>query len=136
MTLRRSRRNQQATVREAQRPVELQQIDKALSSLNAKLQHCMDRLDIVDQRIDEIYENSLNTPSHADVMEVRMHSAKLAAELARATVELRGEIGMAGDEARRAARMSQARAEEPPVALPVDLTVADEDEHRGYSASA
>ena len=35
---------------------------------------------------------ALDAPTHDDVLEVRLHSARVAAELARVTVELRAEI--------------------------------------------
>ena len=136
--LKRSRRQQQPS-KEARKAPSVAPLpeyaERALLTLTAKMQECVERLDIMDQRIDELYETAMNAPSHGDVMEVRMHSAKLAAELARATVELRGEIGMASDEARKAARVSRPAVEEPPMALPVDLSDEDED-RKGWSATA
>ncbi len=82
-------------------------LERSLTQLHETLAHCNARIEAVEKRVRELSENADAAPSHADVMEVRLHSAKLAAELARATVELRGEIGMANDEARRAARMSR-----------------------------
>lgn len=128
-------------------------IERALITLTNKMQQCMERLDELEHRVDELAEATMNAPSHSDVMEVRMHSAKLAAELARATVELRGEIGMAGEESRRAARLARATdTGEAPFTLPVDVDITsppqidiggryddDEDEtgdRKGWSASA
>lgn len=102
------------------------QLEKAFIALTAKVQDCIDRLDSLEHRIDELSESTMNSPSHSDVLEVRLHSAKLAAELARATVELRGEIGMASDEARRAARLARAADNsDPALALPVDVDLTD-----------
>ncbi len=39
-----------------------------------------------------IEEAAVDTPTHEDLLEVRIHSAKVAAELARVTIELRAEI--------------------------------------------
>jgi hypothetical protein len=103
-------------------------IERALITLTTKMQQCVERLDILEHRVDELAESVMNAPSHSDVLEVRMHSAKLAAEIARATVELRGEIGMASDEARRAARMANATTTgEVPVTMPVDVEIEKAD---------
>lgn len=82
------------------------------------LQRLAHRITQLEARLDDLVDNSAHAPSHSDLLEVRIHSAKLAAELARTTVELRGEIGMATDEARRAAiRRSREDVEE----LVIDL---------------
>lgn len=87
-------------------------------TINAQLEECLRRLTNLEAQIQDLFESAQHAPSHGDLLEVRIHSAKLAAELARTTVELRGEIGMATDEARKAAiRTSQANAEE----LVIDL---------------
>jgi hypothetical protein len=97
-------------------------VERALIALTGKMQHCIERLDEIDHRLDELTETVANVPSHSDVLEVRLHSAKLAAELARATVELRGEIGIATEETRRTARAARA-ATETAVSLPVDVEI-------------
>ncbi len=69
--------------------------------LDGRLEHLERRIDLVeDRRIDGI-----DVPTHEDVMEVRVHSAKVAAELTRVTVELRAEI----EEATRAAALQAPR---------------------------
>jgi len=40
----------------------------------------------------QLADAAVHLPTHEDLLEVRMHSAKVAAELARVTVELRAEI--------------------------------------------
>ena len=40
----------------------------------------------------QLEDATLHAPTHEDLLEVRMHSAKVAAELARVTVELKAEI--------------------------------------------
>ncbi|HEV3353779.1 MAG TPA: hypothetical protein VG076_12705 [Acidimicrobiales bacterium] len=40
----------------------------------------------------QLEDTTLRAPTQEDLLEVRMHSAKVAAELARVTVELRAEI--------------------------------------------
>ncbi len=112
-------------------------IERALITLTTKMQSCDQRLHDIERRLDELADNVEHAPSHSDVLEVRIHSAKLAAELARSTVELRGEIGMASDEARRAARLARSTEhDEVPVALPVDLDLTTEEHRRNWSESA
>jgi len=40
----------------------------------------------------QLEDAAVHLPTHEDLLEVRMHSARVAAELARVTVELRAEI--------------------------------------------
>ena len=51
-----------------------------------------DRLARLERRLDDAVDAADDLPSHGDVLEVRIHSARVAAELARVTVELRAEI--------------------------------------------
>lgn len=102
--------------------------DSALADLAVRMDEAMARVDRLESRLADLADAIANAPSHSDVLEVRLHSAKLAAELARATVELRGEIGMASDEARRAARLARStdyETGEVPVTLPVDVDLSE-----------
>jgi hypothetical protein len=67
-------------------------VERALVALVVHAQQIEGRLEKLERRIEEVSEDGLDAPSHTDLLEVRMHSAKVAAELARVTVELRGEI--------------------------------------------
>lgn len=53
-----------------------------------------DRLARVELRLDELgsADLGLENPTHHDVLEVRLHSARVAAELARVAVELQARI--------------------------------------------
>lgn len=66
--------------------------ERALVALAVHAQQLDGRIARLERRLDEATEASLDHPSHGDVLEVRVHSAKVAAELARVTVELRSEI--------------------------------------------
>lgn len=66
--------------------------ERALVALAVHAQQLDGRLERLERRLDEAAEAHLDLPSHNDVLDVRIHSAKVAAELARVTVELRGEI--------------------------------------------
>ena len=70
-------------------------VERALVALVVHAQQIEGRLDRLERRIDEVDEAGLDTPTHSDLLDVRMHSAKVAAELARVTVELKGEIEQA-----------------------------------------
>ena len=67
-------------------------VERALVALAVHAQQLGDRLDRLERRLDATVEASVDAPTHDDVLEVRVHSAKVAAELARVTVELRAEI--------------------------------------------
>ena len=67
-------------------------VERALVALAVHAQQLGDRLDRLERRLDATIETTVDAPTHDDVLEVRVHSAKVAAELARVTVELRAEI--------------------------------------------
>lgn len=67
-------------------------VERALVALAVHAQQLDDRLDRLERRLDSTIDASLDAPTHDDVLEVRVHSAKVAAELARVTVELRAEM--------------------------------------------
>jgi hypothetical protein len=67
-------------------------VERALVALAVHAQQLDDRLDRLERRLDTTIDASLDAPTHDDVLEVRLHSAKVAAELARITVELRAEM--------------------------------------------
>jgi hypothetical protein len=70
-------------------------VERALVALVVHAQQIEGRIDKLERRLDEVAESGLDAPTHSDVLEVRMHSAKVAAELARVSVELRAEIDRA-----------------------------------------
>jgi hypothetical protein len=47
-----------------------------------------DRLDLLDERVDDL---AMVVTTHEDLLEVRMHAARLAGEVARSVVELRAD---------------------------------------------
>jgi hypothetical protein len=61
----------------------------ALAVQAAQLDHRLERL---ERRVDATVDNSVEHVTYDDLLELRVHAAKLAAELARVTVELRSEI--------------------------------------------
>jgi hypothetical protein len=61
----------------------------ALAVQAAQLDHRLERL---ERRVEATVDESLEHVTYEDVLELRVHAAKVAADLARVTVELRSEI--------------------------------------------
>jgi len=66
--------------------------ERALVALAVHAQQLSDRVERLERRIEESEQASVVVPTTEDVMAVRLHSAKVAAELTRVSVELRAEI--------------------------------------------
>jgi hypothetical protein len=67
-------------------------VERALITIAVHAQQLDDRMVRLERRIDTVVEDHAGAPTHEDLLEVRMHSAKVAAELTRLSVALRGEI--------------------------------------------
>jgi hypothetical protein len=65
-----------------------------LVALAVHSQQLDDRLARMEMRLDELAgaDLTLELPTHDDLLEVRLHSARLSAEVARVTVELQARI--------------------------------------------
>jgi hypothetical protein len=66
--------------------------ERALVALAVHAQQLSDRVDRLEKRLEETEQEAAVIPTTEDVMAVRLHSAKVAAELTRVSVELRAEI--------------------------------------------
>ena len=66
--------------------------ERALVALAVHAQQLSDRLDRIEQRLEESEQTTVELPTSEDVLAVRLHSARVAAELTRVSVELRAEI--------------------------------------------
>jgi hypothetical protein len=64
--------------------------ERALVALAVHAQQMDDRLARIEARIDD--DLGLDVPTHDDLLEVRLHSARVAAELARVAVEMQARI--------------------------------------------
>jgi len=64
-------------------------VERALVAIATHAEQLDGRIVRLERRFEEA---AVDTPTQEDLLEVRMHSAKVAAELARVTVELRAEI--------------------------------------------
>jgi hypothetical protein len=72
--------------------VAVPRVERALVALAVQTQRLDQRLDELTRAVAECRDATLDLPTHEDVLEVRLHSARVAAELARVTVELQSEI--------------------------------------------
>jgi hypothetical protein len=68
--------------------------ERVLLALAVHSQQLGDRLDRLEARLDEIGEIDphLDAPTHDDLLEVRLHGARVSAEVSRLSVELQGRI--------------------------------------------
>lgn len=68
--------------------------ERVLVALAVHSQQLDDRLARMEHRIDELAgaDFGLELPTHDDLLEVRLHSARVAAELSRVSVELQARI--------------------------------------------
>ena len=80
------RRQREAVLAERLERIE-RRLDEVEDTVAAALR--ADRLDLLDERVDEL---AMTSTTHDDLLGVRMHAARLAAEVARSVVELRAEL--------------------------------------------
>ncbi len=66
--------------------------EKILVMLAMQSQQINDRLTRLEERFEASVRDSMAQPDQQDLLELRLHSARLAAELSRVTIELRAEI--------------------------------------------
>jgi hypothetical protein len=67
-------------------------VERAVIALAFHAQQLDDRLGRLERRLDDAEESTDALPTHDDLLDVRLHSARVSAELTRVTVELRAEI--------------------------------------------
>jgi hypothetical protein len=66
--------------------------EKILLTLVVQTQQINDRLTRLEDRFESSIRDAFDQPDQQDLLELRLHSARLAAELSRVTIELRAEI--------------------------------------------
>ncbi len=85
-------------------------IERALVAFAVHAQQLDERLERLERRLDASEDATLDLPTHDDLLDVRLHSARVAAELVRVTVELRSEIERAAIRGGTSARDQRAQA--------------------------
>jgi hypothetical protein len=73
--------------------------ERILLTLAVQTQQLNDRLTRLEDRVEAGMRDAAAQPDQQDLLELRLHSARLAAELSRVTVELRAEINDLRDDA-------------------------------------
>jgi hypothetical protein len=66
--------------------------EKILLTLVVQTQQLNDRLTRLEDRFEASVRDAIEQPDQEDLLDLRVHSARLAAELSRVTIELRAEI--------------------------------------------
>jgi len=94
---------------------------RILLQLIGQLRRTNERIDALEERVASLQRSVVHEVDAQDVLELRLHSARLAAELSRVTVELRAEIDEVAQQRDREPlpEHHQEHAEDEPV---VDLT--------------
>ena len=67
-------------------------MERAVVALAVHTAQLDERLTRLERRVEAAVDAAIDAPSQSDLIEVRVHSAKVAAELTRVRVELQGEI--------------------------------------------
>ena len=107
-------------------------------------QQLNDRLSRLEERFEANLKASLSQADSNDLIELRLHSARLAAELSRVTVELRSEIddlARSRSLAERSSRMAERSHEPsevdvaPPTPTPVNTDVINLTERRARQST-
>ena len=86
-----------------------------------QLRQTSERLDVLEARVTSLQGAIVHEVDAHDVLELRLHSARLAAELSRVTVELRAEIDDLAQQRNREA-LAEPEPESGDEELIVDLT--------------
>jgi len=106
-------------------------------------QHLNDRLSRLEERFEANLKASLSQADSNDLIELRLHSARLAAELSRVTVELRSEIddlARSRSHAERNNRMAErtsgpSEVDAAPIAAPAHTDVINLTERRARQST-
>ena len=97
-----------AVVRATSPAVRVERYVAALAFHAAQLE---DRIARLEQAVAYQVDAHLDQPTHGDLLEVRLHSSRVSADLGRLALELRSEVAEIKDEADRAARKAERAAD-------------------------
>jgi len=85
-------------------------VERFLAALAFHAAQLEDRIGQLERRASDLADAQLNRPDHNDLLEVKLHTSRVSADLGRLALELRSEVTEIKDEADRAAK-SALRAE-------------------------
>lgn len=70
-------------------------VERGLVAIAVHAQQLDDRMVRLERRIEDLAVAGAKVPTHEDILDVRLHSAKVAGELTRLSIALRAEIEQA-----------------------------------------
>ncbi len=85
-------------------------VERYVAALAFHAAQLEDRIGRLERRSADQEEAHLDLPSHGDLLDVRLHSARVSADLGRLALELRAEVAEIKDEADRAAKAASRAA--------------------------
>jgi hypothetical protein len=92
---RRRRRQGDAETSAGTAVVPAPRVERALVAIAVHAQQLDDRMVRLERRIEDLALAGAKAPTHEDILDVRLHSAKVAGELTRLSIALRAEIEQA-----------------------------------------
>ncbi len=86
-------------------------VERYVAALAFHAAQLEDRIGQLERAADDQVDAHLDLPTHTDLLEVRLHSSRVSADLGRLALELRSEVAEIKDEADRAARKVERAAD-------------------------
>ena len=88
-----------------------ERVERFVAALAVHAAQLEDRIGQLERGAADQVDAHLEVPTHTDLLEVRLHSSRVSADLGRLALELRSEVAEIKDEADRAARATQRAAD-------------------------
>ncbi|MEO5678143.1 MAG: hypothetical protein ABIS47_00575 [Acidimicrobiales bacterium] len=85
-------------------PLPAVRVDRYVAALACHAAQLEDRIDRLERRAGDQAEAQLDRPSHDDLLDARLQSSRVSADLGRLALELRAEVAEIKEEADRAAK--------------------------------
>jgi len=86
-------------------------VERYVAALAFHAAQLEDRIGQLERRSAEGEDARLNLPTHSDLLDVRLHSSRVSADLGRLALELRTEVAEIKDEADRSAKATARAAD-------------------------
>lgn len=98
-------------------------VERYVAALAFHAAQLEDRISQLERAVAYEADAHLDLPTHSDLLEVRLHSSRVSADLGRLALELRSEVAEIKDEADRAARKAERAADAAALAQDPDRLV-------------